>query len=130
MTIKELSGYVADHRQIESIEKRIQRIEDSLTHITAVLSGMPRGATGRDKMAKLVSELTDLKTEKAEKLIRLETNMRRVETALDELPDIERIVMRYRFVECLPWREVAKKTNYSESYLYVIKKAAMKRLNK
>ena len=130
MSIEELTGYVADYRYIETIDRRIKALEEALERTTTRLNGMPHGSDGSDKMASLIATIVDLKTKLDERRIEAEAGMQKVDAVLDALPAQQKTVMRLRFVDCLPWEGVSKKTHWSVSYLFKIRNAALERMKK
>lgn len=128
MTIEELNGYVADYRYLESVNRRIEDLEGALMRTTTRLNGMPHSSDGSDKMAGMVAVIEDLRSKLDERRVEIEANMQKVDKALDALPAQQRTVMRYRYVDGLPWEVVSRKTHWSVPHLFRIKKAALERM--
>lgn len=130
MTIEELNGYVADYRYLESINRRIDDLEEILQRTTTRLNGMPHGSDGSDKMAGIVSTILDLRAKLDERRLEIEINMQMVDKVLDALPAQQREVMRFRYVDGYSWEVVSKKTHWSVPHLFRIKNAAVERMKK
>lgn len=124
-----LSEYRSLRREIESLKERRARIMADLTRVTQVISDMPRGGSGDDKLLRAMAKLDEIDRELGE------TVDRYIDTCGEILTDIEglgdstaREVMRLRYVDGLSWGRIARKLHYSKSRLYVIHRRALEEL--
>ena len=126
-----LSEYRSLRREIESLKERRARIMADLTRVTQVISGMPRGGSGDDKLLKAMAKLDDIDRELGETVDRYIDTCSGILTDIEGLADsTAREVMRLRYVDGLSWGRIARKTHYSKSRLYQIHRAALEELRK
>ncbi len=112
MTMKELRSVRSRKMAIETKKEQIIRLRSAMEGMTQTLTFAPGGGvpqTLEDKMIKLL----DLEDDLATQIIVLEYTIRDIEQWIDSLPTNEAIVMRMRYIDGLPWRKVAKQTNYT-----------------
>lgn len=128
MTKQELNYLITEYRSIESIERRIQKLRETLERTTQALSGMPHGSDGADKMASMTADIVDLMTKLDLRRIRCEVGMQKVDDAFDKLPDQQRRVMRLRYIDGMSWNRIKKVTHYEIAHLMRIQAAALERL--
>lgn len=110
MTIKELSQLYWLNREIEADKKRLEELsrvagDAGISHLT----GMPHAPSSNDsKVERLVAEITDLQAVIAAKQIQCIHERNRLERWINDIPDsLTRLVFRYRFINGLPWVQVA-----------------------
>lgn len=108
MTLKELSQLYYLNREIEMDKKRLQELEAEAVSITPNLAGMPHSSGVSDKVGRYAAEIADLKgiIEAKHKQCLYERN--RIERYISCLEDsLLRQIFIYRFVNGLPWEQVA-----------------------
>ncbi len=108
MTLKELSQLYYLNREIEMDKKRLQELEMLAVTVTPNITGMPRGSGVSDKVGRYAAEIADLKgiIEAKHKQCLYERN--RIERYIASIDDsLLRQIFTYRFVNGLPWRQVA-----------------------
>ena len=128
MTKQELNYFVTEYRSIDSIERRIQALRETLERTTTQLNGMPHGSDGADKMASMISDIVDLMQKLDERRIRCAVGMQKVDEAFDRLPDQQRRVMRLRYIDGMSWNRIKKVTHYEIAHLMRIQAAALERM--
>lgn len=108
MTTKELSQLYYLNREIEMDERRLNELEMKSTSISCNMSGMPSGGGPSRKIENLVAEIVDLKTIIAAKQLQCIHERNRLERYIAEIPDsLTRQIMTLRFINGLPWSQVA-----------------------
>ena len=108
MTKKELSQLYWLNREIEQEKRRLEELEAAATSSTAKITGLPHVSGAHDKigdMAILIAEQRDLVELKIRQSV-IEYN--RLNRYINTVEDsITRQVMSLRFVDGLPWAQVA-----------------------
>ena len=97
-------------RRRAEVHGRLEELWTAATQITSRLDGMPRAPFHHGgKVEKYVAALADVKKEIAEldvKIIHEEIDLQRY---ISTVPDSQiRLILLYRFVDCLAWRDVAR----------------------
>ena len=128
MTKQELNYFVTEYCSIDSIERLIQALRETLERTTTQLNGMPHGSDGADKMASMISDIVDLMQKLDERRIRCAVGMQKVDEAFDRLPDQQRRVMRLRYIDGMSWNRIKKVTHYEIAHLMRIQAAALERM--
>lgn len=108
MTLKELSQLYYLNREIEMDKKRLQELEVKAVSCTASLSGMPLGSGVSDRVGRYAAEIVDLRGIIEAKLQQCIYERNRLERYIQSIDDsLVRQVFAYRFVNGLPWKQVA-----------------------
>lgn len=108
MTLKELSQLYYLNREIEMDKKRLQELEAQAVSITPNLSGMPRSTGVSDKVGRYAAEIADLKGIIEAKHQQCLYERSRLERYIADIDDsLIRQIFTYRFVNGLPWLQVA-----------------------
>ena len=108
MTLKELSQLYYLNREIEMNERRLEELELKTMSGGSTITGMPRGSRVADKVGHYAAEIADLRgiIETKQRLCLYERN--RLERYISGIEDsLLRQIFTYRFVNGLPWRQVA-----------------------
>ena len=98
-----------------------QQLEHQLNQLRATaeaprsqaMDGMPHGSGGGDAMASIVAELVELQKKYEIKLLKLIEMQATIEVMIEKLESTERQLMRFRYIEGLPWETVCVAMNYS-----------------
>lgn len=108
MTLKELSQLYWLKREIEADKKELENVRrDAYAPKSPNLSGMPSGG-GDNRIERDVAKITYLEDLIAAKIKRCETERIVLEEYIMTIPDsLTRQVFEYRFVNGLPWSQVA-----------------------
>lgn len=108
MTLKELSQLYYLNREIEMDRKRLQDLEAQAVSCSPNLTGMPRSPGISDKVGRYASEIADLKGIIEAKLQQCIYERNRLERYINSIDDsFLRQIFTYRFVNGLPWKQVA-----------------------
>lgn len=108
MTTKELSQLYHLNREIEADKKRLAEMRiDAYSPKSPNLSGMPSGG-GENRIERDVAKITYLEDLIAAKIKRCDTERIALEEYIMTIPDsLTRQIFEYRFVNGLPWSQVA-----------------------
>jgi len=110
MTKEQLRNYRTlkkEHRQIEQRLRNLEKRPDSEEEILRPL---------REFYAAKLGELTQAQLA--------------IERAIETLKPTERALIRYRYIDGLPWHQVAVKISYSEQQTHRIHSSALQKLKK
>jgi DNA-directed RNA polymerase specialized sigma24 family protein len=94
------------------------------------LSGMPGNKSIKDRLAADMAKLDELEHQLHEELVLLEYDITQAEDELTSLPHQQCRIMRLRYVEGLSWPDVARKSNYSLDYCFILHRKAIENLEK
>lgn len=122
------------HKKLEAdqIASALQRLEAEMYHPkTAKLDKIPGSApyNAGGPTERLAIKHIDLLERYQEKLEELREEVLRIEEAIETLEPIERMLMRYRYIEGLTWEEVAVAINYSWMQMHRIHSRALSKLS-
>lgn len=110
MTVKKLSQLYYLNREIERDRQRLEELESRRGLQSPVLDDMPHGqGTAHSKVEQLTAEILDLQAIIHAKIIQCIHERNRLERYIMEIPDsLTRQIFEYRYVDCLPWDQVAE----------------------
>lgn len=107
LTRKELSQLYWLKKEIERESRRVEELEALATGCTAGASGMPGSGSLSDKTA-IAVQIADCKTLIETKRRELVTEYNRLLHYIKDVDDAYiRNILKYRYIECLTWRQVA-----------------------
>ena len=130
ITKRDLQSLANIGERIRSIEEQIQTLRDQIRRCTPQLTGMPGGSRQEDRMAAYVAKAEKLLNLYRELVLELAEKKLKIERELDTLPEQQARVMRFRYIEGMSWRKVARKMHLSEDHCKHIHKKAIVRLEK
>lgn len=108
MTKKELSRYYYLEREILHDKEEIEELQTQATHITQMLSDMPKGQGNKDKIEKIVAELVERDALLHEKKAKAEHARNEILQYINDIDDpLIRLIIQYRYVNLLSWTKVA-----------------------
>lgn len=108
MTIKEISQLYYLNREIEADKRRLAELELKAMPGAASMDGMPRAASSSDRVARYAIEIADLKGIIEAKHQQCLYERNRLERYIADIDDsLTRQIFTYRFVNGLPWEQVA-----------------------
>ncbi len=108
MTLRELSQLYYLNQEIEMDERRLEELEAQALPGAQVITGMPHGSGPIDRVGALAVELADLRNIINAKRQRCLRERNAIEQYISSIGDsLTRQIFTYRFVEGLPWVEVA-----------------------
>lgn len=108
MTVKELSQLYYLNREIEMDKKRLRELEVLAVSTSPSFTGMPCGHGVSDKVGRYAAEIVDLKGIIEAKHQQCLYERNRLERYIADIDDsLLRQVLTYRFINGLPWEQVA-----------------------
>lgn len=129
ITKEELKRHVRLVQEIADLKEKIDRLQLQAKSISATrISGAPAGSGSPDKIADNLARVDNLISYYHTKLNQCLAEQQRIEQAIASLPDVERLLMRYRYIDGLDWVDVASKMHYSWQHTHRIHAEALVKL--
>ena len=116
LTIDDLRNVRRQKLRVEVLEERIERLRSRAEYTAHMLCECGRSDPTRDRLAEYIAELDELERELTGEMIILENQLVTVDAELAKQPENCEIILRLRYFDGMKWRDIAKKTHYSESY--------------
>lgn len=109
MTLKDLSQLYYLNREIDQLVKRLRTLESETSPASPSLSGMPRSkGYNNSRVEDDALNVIELRNILDKRRKRLEFEKLRLENYISTIPDsLTRQIFVYRFVNGLPWEQVA-----------------------
>lgn len=108
MTKEELSRYYYLDKELRHNYNKIIELETQLTHITQVLSDMPKCRAGNDKREEILDELTKIKQLYLDKVAVAEQEKNKILKYINGINDpLVRLIIHYRYIDLFSWSKVA-----------------------
>ena len=131
MIINDLKAYRAKQLELEMLEEKVERLNAQRERITSVLdqAGGVKSSVKNDKLLRDLVKLIDLESEINDILLYQAEEFVKLNKAIEILNPNEQIIIRLYYFEGLKWKEVAKKTYYSEVSCWRIQTKSLEKLN-
>lgn len=78
--------------------------------------GQPRGSGISDPTGKAGATMATISSRIDDLLVRLLELRDEIERAIEHLPPRERMLMRYYYIDCMTWEQVAERMHYSRQH--------------
>lgn len=113
LTIDDLKNVRRQKLRVEALQERIERLRSRAEYTQQQLGECGRSDPTRDRLAEYVVELDGLERQLTGEMITLEKQLVTVDVELAKLPENQEKVLRFRYVNCYTWNEIAKQMHYS-----------------
>lgn len=116
MSIKyRLQNYSRINMQVLHLRERIESLEDRMCSIksSSDMSEIPASGGNTDKIATTVALLADLEEAYLDELNKLLEEQVYIETMIKGLSPVERLLIRARYIDNLPWKSICNIIGYS-----------------
>lgn len=123
LTIDDLKNVRRQKLRVESLQERIEQLRSRAEYTQRELGECGRSDPTRDRLAEYVADIDALERELTAVVISIEKQIVAIDVELEKLPANKVKILRLRFFDGLRWRDVARRTNYSESYCKAIAKS-------
>ena len=126
-----LNEYKWIRENIINLENRLLEIDTKLQKITNTLqTDVVQTTKDNDKWTLLIQKKMDL-----QELINAEVangykEMAKLEGLISELSEREKLLIRYRYIDCLEWELICVKMHYSWRQIHYIHADALRKLSK
>ena len=98
---------------IEELEDRLLELDTTLQRVTAVLTADKVQTTFEpDKWTDLIAEKVKLQKKINSKVQKSYEEMGYIEDMINCLPHREKLLMRYRYIDCMKWEEICVAMRY------------------
>ena len=130
MTKEELKEYNILKIEVEQLEERIVLWKERTTRIKSqIISDMPQGGgEGNKGLLDILVNIEEAIEKYSKKIIKLIVKTYDIEETIDSLDTVERVLMRYRYMDNLKMYEIARKLNYSERTVNSIHSEALQKI--
>lgn len=124
MTKYELRQYRDISREIEQLREQ----QAGLIRLVKEHDGQPRGSGVSDPTGKAGATMATISSRIDGLLVRLLELRDEIERAIEHLPPRERMLMRYYYIDCMTWEQVAERMHYSVRRVMQIHGNALQKL--
>ena len=130
MTKEELKEYNILKIEVEQLEERIVFWKERTTSIKSqIISDMPQGGgEGNKGLLDILVNIEEAIEKYSKKIIKLIVKTYDIEETIESLDTVERVLMRYRYMDNLKMYEIARKLNYSERTVNSIHSEALQKI--
>lgn len=124
MNVELLTEYRSLRKEIIELQERIKEVRAAACYPTSPqLTGMPRApGYSNDGIARVFEQIEELTEMYTAKQIKLNDLCLVIENEIDQLPSLERRIIRLRYLDDKFWPEIAEITGVSVSQLHRIHK--------
>lgn len=106
-------------RQTVKVQWKIERTKAKATKITTVLTGMPRGGSGRNQVEDGAIKLTELREAYDEVIDELDRMREELGPMIDTLDDVNmKAAMRLRYIKGYKPKDIADAISYADRTVY------------
>ncbi|MFM9414399.1 hypothetical protein ACKQTC_08465 [Peptococcus simiae] len=121
-----LKQYQFATTEVEACYEQIAALRDEATRMSAELSDMPKGGSGRD-IDDIVAEMVDLRAELIDRITRANKLRKEVCDVIYSLEDDRLIwLLHLRYVDGYKWETIARRMGYDLRYLHKLHGRALK----
>ena len=127
MTAKQyLSRAYVLRRRIAAKEMHLEELRTQAEHITADLTGMPRGSGPGSPVERIAVQIADLSTEIEYDWLDLIAYQEEIRKTIELLKDPVAVqLLSYRYISYKPWRQIADLMHYSDRAVFKIHRKAL-----
>ena len=127
--IRYLQQYRANELEIARLDEEIVRWSSKACKITPSYTGMPTGGQTSDKVQIAVEAIALLQDEMAQRVINGIELRHNIERCIGTVSDPRhRQLLRYRYIDCKKWEQIAVLMNYNYRWVLRMHKAAIRNL--
>lgn len=129
MTKEDLKEYRWIVDNVKALESEIQDLRDKIDVRSPLWSDMPGCKAEGDKMATVVSQIVDSRDRLILELRKAMTKRVEIESAIEKLPEREKALIRYRYIQGKSWEQICLTMNYEWRQVHRIHSGALKMIN-
>ena len=126
MTKRDLQQYRSLCGEINAIKDEIERLQTFVQ--SPQLAGLHRGGGHPDRVGGLVVKKVDLENRLLDKVEQLYMLRQKIESAIERLGADQRLLLRYRYIEGMPWESICIKMHYQWAQIHWIHAKAVQAL--
>lgn len=129
MTKERLKRYRALKAEAEQIRQKLLELESAMYSPKAQrLTGMPRSGGGGSVQDLLTPRHIELQQVYVAKLAEITAEQIAIENAINALEPVERMLLRYRYIDGLPWYAISARLNYERTRTHEYHNLALKHI--
>lgn len=114
-------------RRIEAKEMHLEELRTQAEHITADLTGMPKGSGASSPVERVAVQIADLSWELEQDWLDVLAYQEEIRRTIDLVEDpVVAQVLSARYISYLTWRKVAETLHYSERAVYKIHRKGLR----
>ena len=125
LTKQDLQEYRWLVESIESLENEIESLRDRIDISSQIISDMPKSHRDGDKMATTIALIIDTQDLLLDKVAQAMAKRREVESAIEKLPEREKVLIRQRYIEGKAWEQICVNMSYSFQRLHQLHSKAL-----
>lgn len=129
MTKEELREYQWISNNIQYLEDELQRFRDSIDVKSQVISDEPKGSQLVDRTATAIAAIVDTQQEIMVMVTNLMEKRRKIEAAIERLPEKEKRIIRLRYIEGKAWEQICGDMAYSRREVHRSHSKAISNIN-
>ena len=134
MTTEEVKTWLRSYRylknEVERLEEELAEWRSKAEKMTRELSGMPSGSGGGDKVPACVEKIWELERKLSAKLSDMVEQRQAIERAIESLPNKQKQLMHYRYIDGMKWENVAVEMNMEYRWVLRIHGRALQEICK
>jgi len=114
-------------KKITAKELHLEELRSQAEHITADLTGMPRGSGPSSPVERVAVQIADLSWDIEQDWLDLLAYQEETRKLIESLPDPTcSQLLSYRYISYKPWRQIAELMHYSERAVFKIHRKALR----
>ena len=117
-------------RRIAAKETHLEELRTQAEHITADLTGMPRGSGPSSPVERVAVQIADLSWEIELDWLDLLQYQAEIRKTIERVEDPLVVqVLSARYISYMPWRKIAERLHYSERAIYKIHRRGLRAID-
>lgn len=129
MTKERLRNYQKIKKEREQIRHQLEEVEAALFYPKVQhMTGMPANHTEGNPQEDLAIHHIELQERYRAKLEELAAEQLAIETAIESLEPTQRMLLRHRYIDGLPWEEICVRMSYGWTQIHEHHGRALKQL--
>lgn len=114
-------------KRIAAKELHLEELRTQAEHITADLTGMPKGSGASSPVERVAVQIADLSWELEQDWLDVLVYQEEIRKTIDRIEDpVVAQVLSARYISYLTWRKVAETLHYSERAVYKIHRKGLR----
>lgn len=114
-------------KRIAAKELHLEELRTQAEHITADLTGMPKGSGAASPVERVAVQIADLSWELEQDWLDVLVYQEEIRKTIDRIEDpVVAQVLSARYISYLTWRKVAETLHYSERAVYKIHRKGLR----
>lgn len=130
MTKERLKRYRALKEERYQIRQKLLELESAMySPRIQHLTGMPRSGGSGSVQDRLTARHIELQKAYAAKQAEIDAELLAIENAIDSLEPVERMILRYRYIDGLQWSSICTKVHYGWTRTHAYHSKALRTLS-